>query len=382
METTTSPANGNTPSHIVFIELLRGIASLIVVWDHLVAIWGDSHAVQFLPLYIVREYITKPLGIIQDFGYFGVAIFFFVSGFIITYVAQREQRTAFIVKRVLRIYPPLIASIFLIVATSYIYTWATQSNSFADIRQLNWRQILFSMTLWNYFFLPQNVVNGVAWSLVIEEIFYAISFILLPWLKSQPRVVSLACSIIVLVIIRLSRALGDNFFLFAASSAYIPLLLIGQATFFRWSGRITQLEFGALLLLNYGLFVYGLRHIHVNFYPVTNSYAVSTMYAYLLFVIALLLNDRIVIPRILKFYSKISYSMYLNHGHTGSLLLTIMYPYIGFSAALVVAFSGVTAISYASWRYIERPFQLAARAMLEHWHAFQLRERPKKATAP
>lgn len=75
METTTSPANGDTPSHIVFIELLRGIASLIVVWDHLVAIWGDSHAVQFLPLYIVREYITKPLGIIQDFGYFGVAIF-------------------------------------------------------------------------------------------------------------------------------------------------------------------------------------------------------------------------------------------------------------------------------------------------------------------
>ena len=91
-------------SEIGFLTLLRGPAALCVVWAHYAGlsehILGDSWCL----LAWVRRYIDKPL-LTHDFGFLGVAIFFLISGFIITHVAQSEKRFEFLVKRILRIYP-------------------------------------------------------------------------------------------------------------------------------------------------------------------------------------------------------------------------------------------------------------------------------------
>jgi peptidoglycan/LPS O-acetylase OafA/YrhL len=46
-------------------------------------------------------------------GHLGVGIFFLVSGFIISHVAEKETRAEFVVKRVLRIWPTLTIAVFL-----------------------------------------------------------------------------------------------------------------------------------------------------------------------------------------------------------------------------------------------------------------------------
>lgn len=95
------------PDSFANISLLRAIAALMVVYDHLFCIVPLRHfGSAAFPAPVVQEYISTPLGIIQDFGWLGVAIFFLVSGFIISHVAMRENRVEFIVKRVFRIYPP------------------------------------------------------------------------------------------------------------------------------------------------------------------------------------------------------------------------------------------------------------------------------------
>ncbi len=104
-----------TPDSFSNITLLRAIAALMVVYDHLFGVLPSQYfgSPTFL-VPLIQNNITTPLGIIQDFGWIGVALFFIVSGFIITHVAMRESRTEFLVKRIFRIYPPLILAILIV----------------------------------------------------------------------------------------------------------------------------------------------------------------------------------------------------------------------------------------------------------------------------
>jgi peptidoglycan/LPS O-acetylase OafA/YrhL len=370
------------PTEIRFLVALRGIACLMVVWDHLVGIWTDTYAISFAPLTFVRQYITKPLGIIQDFGYLGVVLFFFVSGFIITHVAQRENRLTFFVKRALRIYPPLIISIVLIAICNRAYVYSGLIGSSVgshlmydpSIANMPVTNIALAMTLLNYFRVQQNPVNGVAWTLVIEMIFYALCFCILPLLRRSPRIAALTLSLTCLIITVLARQFGPAFFLFSASVTYLPLLLIGQATYFLWNKQFGIFWFVLSAISNYVLFIYGIQSIHPEFYPPENSYATSSLYGYLFFLVLLLLNARLVIPRPLNLYSKISYSLYLYHAVSGQLVLGILYPFVGYVPALVCALVAVTGVSYLSWRYVEQPSQQLARRILRLF--------PKRTTLP
>ena len=98
--------------------MFRGAVVLLVMWDHLVGGWLDTNHRSWVPLQDVRNYVNTPTGIIQDFGWLGVVLFFLVSGFIITHVGRRESRLEFSVKRLLRIYPPFIFSILLIIGVA------------------------------------------------------------------------------------------------------------------------------------------------------------------------------------------------------------------------------------------------------------------------
>jgi peptidoglycan/LPS O-acetylase OafA/YrhL len=355
-------AQDSRQGDIAFISLLRGLASLLVVWDHLVAGWNDQNHRAFLPLEVSRQYLTKPLAIIQDFGYLGVATFFFVSGFIITHVGRREGQLAFFIKRLLRIYPPLLVSMLLILPIAMMEARATGTPYEFSTYRLG--DYLRAFTLWNYFDVPDKAINGVAWTLAIEVLFYLFCLVMLPLLKSMPVAASGFMTAFCAVVLLRAHDLGDRFFLFADVSGHLPLLLLGQATYLLWAKLARGWQFTLLAVVNYLVFIIALRQVHAGFFAPSNSYGVSTTFAYLLFVIAMLLGPRLRLPRIIGFYSKISYSLYLLHGAVGIALLDLLVGRIGFVPALLVALLAVTLCSYLSWRWIEQPSQRLARNLL------------------
>ncbi len=348
---------------IDFISLLRGFASLLVVWDHLVGSWNDENGRRFAPLDWSRQFITQPLVIIQDFGYLGVVLFFFVSGFIITHVGRREGQLAFFVKRFLRIYPPLVVSILVIVAIALIQ-WCTQGGEYL-FTGYHPGDYLRAMTLWNYFCIPQNPVCGVAWTLVIEVLFYLLCLIMLPLLKALPVIASATMTLFCAAVLYRSHDLGDRFFLFGDVCGHLPLLLIGQATYLLWAKLARPWQCALLAAGNYLVFVYSLKQVHTDFFPATNSYGVSTVYAYLLFVIVMMLAPRV--PKVIAFYARISYSLYLFHGVIGLTMLDLLVPRMGYPLSLLVAIVSVTLWSYLSWRWVEQPSQNAARRVLKRF---------------
>lgn len=324
------------------LDALRGVAILMVMFDHLFAIAGERMAGgPFAPTAWVREWISGPLGIIQDFGWLGVCLFFLISGFVITRAGEHESMRVFVVRRFFRIFPPLAAAI-LIVALLDLVAGTHRP----------WTDYLLGMTLAGYFTVPQVVVLGVAWTLVIEVIFYAMTALLSPLLKTRrPELAVLAGTALSLLSLHQARLHGDSFFLFAASMAYVPLLLIGSTLYLR-QARGTGLPTVALLLAaNLAVFLMGLRSIHTSFLPIHNSYLLGLVYALGIFAWSLGRQP----PRALTWVGDISYSLYLLHGTIGFALVQQALA-VGLGAAAPFAAGAIClAVSYAFYRTVERP---------------------------
>src|ERR1700722_17498771 len=99
-ETPTIPPARHS-SHIPGLDGLRGVAVLLVFLSH------------------------SQLGVPGRFGPFGVTIFFFLSGYLITTLLQKEYDRAgtislrdFYLRRVLRIVPPMLITISIVTAVT------------------------------------------------------------------------------------------------------------------------------------------------------------------------------------------------------------------------------------------------------------------------
>ena len=324
------------------LDALRGLAVLMVVYDHMFAVAGEKiRQAAFAPVADVRRFVTTPLGIVQDFGWLGVCLFFFISGFVIANSARHERLPVFVVRRVFRIFPPLVAAVFLAALLDMVMGSARPLSDYA-----------YAASLVGYFTQPQIVVLGVAWTLVIELLFYLLMGLVSPLLKSRwPATAVAFASAAPLAAIYCARDFGDNFFLLAASLAYVPLLLMGSAIYLRKGLGGPPLVAAALLIFNYGVFLYGLETIHTSFLPIGNSYLVSAVYALGIILLCLHLQP----PRALKFVGDISYSLYLTHGLFGFVVVQWMLSLGQVLAAPWVGSVVAIAMAYVLYRVVERP---------------------------
>ena len=346
---------------IAFITLLRGLAVLLIAWDHMVGAWLDWNKASWLPLTFVRQNFTRPFGIIQDFGFIGVSLLFLMSGFLITLICQTETRKEFSIKRLFRIYPPLIVSIILIIAFNWIYAIGAHSHTL--IQDLNLQSILLGCSLANYFFVPQNVLNGIAWILAVEVLFYFVCFLLLPFLKLRPKISIAFLLLFIVFTLFLAGQFGTSYFLFAVIVSYFPYLVMGQVLCYFWKRRFGILEYSFFSIVTMLVCILGLIRVNPEFIPINNSYILSFFYAYIIFVVSLLFTNRIKIGRLFGFFSKISYSFYLNQ--TSSYLwFLVLFPAIGFEFSLGIVFVLLIFLAYLSWRFVEEPSRKFARKII------------------
>lgn len=326
----------------VALDALRGVAVLMVVYDHLFAVAGERIAGGvFAPVAAVRQWFTGPLLIIQDFGWFGVCLFFLISGFVITHSARRETSRTFVIRRVLRIFPPLAVTIALLALLEPQFDIERPAVDY-----------LYGVTLSGYFRVPQIVVLGVAWTLVIELLFYALMALMMPLLKSgAPASGVVLASWVPLFVVVSARDHGAVFFLVASSFSYVPLLLVGSAIYLQKNTDTRWWIVWPLAVANLGVFMMGVQVIHTAFWSWDNAYLPSVGYALALFLVCI---DRSA-PRPLKFIGDMSYSVYLLHGVVGFAVVAL-FKHHGLDNALPwVATLASLLASYAMLRLVERP---------------------------
>ncbi|HEY3697261.1 acyltransferase [Phenylobacterium sp.] len=335
----------------VFLDYLRAAAAWLVAWDHLAVVIPAGLGRVFGPAQAVRDAVAAPLGIIQDFGWFGVALFFLISGFIISDRARVEGVGEFVVKRVLRIYPMLAVAVGLSAAF------------LAPQGDVTVRNLLLNLTLANYLVIPQVVLLGVAWTLVIEVVFYALTAAT-QFARGSPHRIALNLAFVALVVWK-ARAFGGQFFLFAATACYLPILVMGQTVYWWLARRRLSAPWGlGYLLAAYGVFQWGVRSIHTGFLPVANSYLISVTYALLLFIA--LANVALPERRLVRLLSDTSYSVYLLHGIVGWAVLVAL-KQAPLTLAILLAAAASLAAAVVAYRLVERPVQRLGRRLTRAW---------------
>lgn len=82
------------------------------------------------------------------------------------------------------------------------------------------------MTLVNYFLIPQNIIVGVAWSLVIEVIFYCADTVLRPLLDRHGAIAAALLLTAIFGVIATCRDFGAGWFRFPRRSVTCPFSLL------------------------------------------------------------------------------------------------------------------------------------------------------------
>src|SRR5436190_2033823 len=164
------------------IDALRGIAALGVVFYHAV-----EQGEKFLPGNFMR-YPVRVLQVGSSFGYIGVFLFFVISGFCIHLTWARARASGeqhpkipfgqFWKRRLRRLYPPYIIALVL------FFLFTATSVGLNVTHFFIYDVVLHLLMLHNLDPKTCYSINGVFWTLAIEEQLYLAYFLLL-YLRSR-----------------------------------------------------------------------------------------------------------------------------------------------------------------------------------------------------
>ncbi len=312
------PKSGNIQS----IQLLRGIAAFMVLVNH-------GYEVKALP---DSDFKYSFL-----YGSTGVNIFFIISGFIIPYSMfinnyKLTDFKDFFLKRITRIEPPYIVSIFMVLLIGY-FTSRSQVNT-GPAYNVDWLNVLGHIGYLNAF-TGSHWLNAAYWTLAIEFEFYIILALLFPLITHSNRWIMMA--------------------------TYIGLVF---ATFFTDSSRHI-IHFLPFFLYGIGFFLYKTRKITFPWYLfitlVNTAVCYNTsgqlfVWLSLSVILAIAFIKRVPGPFLLL--GTISYSLYLTHGVliTRFMGLIVRLPGINVWVAFVISLICCLVFAWCYYMIVERFF--------------------------
>lgn len=365
-----APLAGNLAApgeRFAFIHGLRGLAALLVVWSHLSGFWllenGKTSELQNA----WYEWIVAPFNIFQNGGHLGVILFFLISGYLITHTSLRESRWSFVIKRTLRIFPPVMFAtcvtwLFLQLAE------ATGTNllGVSGGSALHWFASLFLLDG----FTPGARALDVTWTLVIELIFYTLTFILLGASRKNELRATWTMTGLWVVVVLVSFA---NPYLHSTANGglapFVAFLILGRVIYLWQQKRITPASaatLGVLVATLYGTF---LEANSPGFLLAPGGWTgaaplVSYIYALVIFLGMMQLQPKTVVQPF-KMLGDISYSLYLLHIPIGITVLNLLDKWgVATWANTLIAIAVSIAASYVAYRLVEKPSQQLARKIL------------------
>ncbi len=271
------------------VHLLRAVAALAVTVFHLYC--GNPN------LFTQTTAIKKEV----SYGYLGVELFFLLSGFIIcyalpqTYNLKTDLKT-FLLKRITRIEPPYIISIVLLVIINEVATLYSGVRFDFSLKEF----ALHLGYLDNFGF--GTYYNVVYWTLGIEFQFYLLIAFIFPFLinKSVVSVFLVLSALLALSLVHLKNM--------AIIFTYLPVFCAGFLVFlYRYHKSIDLRVYVAMTALSLALVWYNLDVAALN----------TTITGILILFFFNYSN------RVINYFSKISYSLYLTHVFIGGKVVNL-----------------------------------------------------------
>ncbi len=325
------------------VHMLRGIASFLVLLCHSPKGFEAQH-----PAFCA---FLNPLG-------FGVNTFLVISGFIIPYSMYKANYNFsdfrfFMSKRLVRLEPPYIVSIILVLLLNYIntlYPWYH-----GGPYTINWPFVLGHLAYINAF-TGAHWLNWVYWTLAVEFQFYLTLSLVFPILNSNNKTKMFATFFGLLALSTIIVP-GHPYIIFV----YLPLFLMGISLFLYMTGKTTIREFYIMLVPTYIVFC-------IVQYLIGRTFANAPLM--LLGGIAALPAIYYVkkVPRFFLWLGTISYSIYLTHMPltTRFIMLYEKYMHLNFYVAWFLCVVSCVLFAWLFYLAVEKPFLALSKKIKVH----------------
>lgn len=352
MQTNAASKNTNT-KRIVFLDAMRGIAALMVVYFH--------YSTNFFKHY--PEYFDKTNPLIQfKFGGAGVELFFIISGFVILMTLEKSKKLKdFIISRISRLYPPYWFAIILTSVSLLIFP-------LPHTLPLTLFEKLGNLLMFHTWIGIPNI-DGVYWTLGLELVFYVIMAVLfaLKLYNKTGSVVFWVFNVLFLLQVALKfipqfeglfpysklEVLFDHFTLRGYGSLFMAGMLFYEV-------YKSKLNIGVSIQIVICL----IQYLILN-YNILPEHCLIVPFFFLLFFLCTTKFAGLIENKALIFVGSISYSFYLIHAYIGYGLLRYLNTN-GISGYLAVSLV-FTTIFFMAWltnKFVEIPFSKLFRNFL------------------
>jgi len=323
-------------------------------------------------------------------GGFGVTVFFFLSGYLITTMLRREHERSnridfkkFYMRRVLRIWPPFYVVLFLAFVCSF-FAGIFSDFSFEHVKAFL-TQFFHISNYYNIEYGNKFMALGteVYWSLAVEEHFYLLFPLLYVLLRrmgvtaSRQALIFLSiCFLALLWRCLLVFTMGADYErIFFATDTRVDSILFGCALAVAGNPALEQdwqiserlLKF-VLLPLGLVLLV-GSLLVRAEIFRDTVRYTIQGIALYPIFIASIRFPEWILFKPLnwkwVRFVGVLSYSLYLVHFMVIKFLLTVV-PDLGTLVIGVLSLIISLALSYAIYIYAEVPAAKLKKKFVAH----------------
>ncbi len=325
------------------IDLLRFLAALSVILFHYTYRGWVSDDMSVL--------VFSELGGYFKYGYLGVNLFFMISGFVILLSAYNKGCVAFVISRVIRLYPGYWAAVTLTAICALIIG--------GERYTVDAYQYLLNLTMLHKIFDIKSI-DGVYWSLIVELKFYLLIFLLILFKQIRNIMPWLAVWLVVSIFI----------------SHYGHVKYMGVILFPEWSGYFIA---GATFFL---IRKDGLKSVHImvlicSCYLVIRNALLNQQdgidYVVLLILISFFVifsiitrgSSAILNKPLFAYLGVLTYPLYLIHQNIGFMIFNGLGGIVNKYVLLVVVSLFMLLLAYLVNFYVEKRYSPRFKAVLE-----------------
>ncbi|MCX7418805.1 MAG: acyltransferase [Planctomycetia bacterium] len=312
------------------LDLLRFLAAIAVVLYH----WTFRGAAQRgLTSFSIPEFAPW-----VKYGYLGVDLFFILSGFVILLSIQGKGPIEFVISRFTRLYP----AFWTCCTVTFLVCWFAGEDRFP----VTLPQFFANLTMFN-FYMRQDNIDGVYWTLMEEMKFYGFVFVLLCCRQSHRIETFLQAWLVASLVCFISQRRELMFLVSARWSGHF----IAGATYFliSRSGLTPRRVLLLLTAVSYSTFMAAssatmlTERYHANFDPLVISSLVVSFHA-LFFAVSQGWTQ--FSSKAFRVLGNLTYPLYLLHQNIGYLALDLF----ARTSRPILALMGVTgAALLAAW---------------------------------
>jgi len=358
------------------LDLLRAVASLAVCYVSL-SWWFRNNGGPTSITTLLDRWLITPAHLNQDFSFFGVALLFLISGFVISLVATRETVGEFAIKRVVRIFPALAVATLLawvLVVTGH-YCFLDSCADPGSRADAGLPDLLLGSVLANFFVPGHVALVAVAWTLVIQLAIYVLVCALLPVYRREPwLVIGIEITVCAVTLAVVRNFAGLPAATTANIAAFGTAVVLGQVVWAVWTQRLPLWAGVGLGLGCWLIFLWGDA---LGYGRSGDAYPLTLFVALLIMVIALLVGEHLRPHRVVTWLAARSYSTYLLHQTVAFSVLAATLSWSRWVAGLFALGCTFVAVEIMH-RTVERPARRLGLALLR-WSRSRGRTTPPSA---